>query len=243
VEIFTAATLLHRLRAAHLLAGHAAIDDRKGRATWVDGELLHRLSVRRGAEGQTAWTYHLGDGELGKPFPEGGILALVQLRTVAPLDVSWPTGEGEVGPWMAKMGAVVALASRFVHGRRQFAEILLSPEPLASGQIVADLGGRYAEQVVRAFAIADATDDLDLLVRVLDVLRHPEPGVEGAGATTLLSQAQYWADQWSHQSGREIVLPTSVADADAVVAQLTAAVPLRTPAPGDGTREFWDHVG
>jgi hypothetical protein len=235
------------MAAAHLLPADATIAERKGRADWVHGELLHRLTVRRGASGETVWTYHLGDPELGRPFHDGGILALVPLRTAAPLQLAWPTDEGQLGSWMAQLGSVVAHASRFIAGRHQLAELLLATQPMQAGPLVADLGERYAEQVVRAFAIADALGDVALLVQVLDVLRHPGP--DGTAGTALLSQAQYWADQWSYQSGRQIALPTSVAEADAVVAQVAAAaaatVPLRPRVDGGAqpADDFWDHVG
>jgi hypothetical protein len=241
VDAPTAATLLHALAAAGLLPRDAVVNERKGKAEWVVGDLLHRINLRQGGDGTTLVTYRIGDSVLGRPFPEGGILALVTVRPAAPWQVRWPATEAEVGPWLAQMGALVASSSGAVAHQRDLVALLLAPEPVVRGPLVVDPGDRYAEAVVRAFAIADASADLDLLVAVLEVLRNP-----AAHGGSLLAQAQYWADQWSYQSGREIVLPTTVAEVDAVIAQAAAVRSIsrtsRTDVP-PGAGEFWDHVG
>lgn len=237
----TAATLLHALAAAGLVPRDAVVNERKGKAEWVVGELLHRINLRQGGDGTTLVTYRIGDAVLGRPFPDGGILALVTVRPVAPWQAAWPTTDAEVGPWLAQVGALVASSSTAVGGQRDLVSLLLTPEPVVRGPLVVDPGDRYAEAVVRAFAIADASADLDLLVAVLEVLRNP-----ATHGGTLLGQAQYWADQWSYQSGREIVLPTTVAEVDGVIAQAAAVRSITSAARPDlppAAGEFWDHVG
>jgi hypothetical protein len=230
-----AGTLLCRLQAAGGIPGHAVIMDHKGRADWLGGDLLYRLSLKQGAQSNAQWTLFVGDRQWGRPFHEGGILALVPIRPALGGDgegaFSWPVREADVALFVAAMIERMRIAAGFVRNRRDLCDLLLAPGDVVRGEVVADLHADRAERVVRALAIAQTAGDLEVVAQVLELFRTESGG--GDAPTSLRNQAHFWADQWTYQSGQAITVPDT----------LDEVGPARQgPAPDD-VEDFWDRLG
>lgn len=232
-----AGTLLCRLQAVGAIPGHAVVMDPKGRADWVGGELLYRLTLKQGVQSNVQWTLYVGDRTWGRPFHEGGILALVPIRPSLGTDgegaFTWPATHADVGAFVEAMTEQLREAAGFVRNRRDLCALLVSPEDVARGSLVADLHADRAERLVRALAVAQSAGDLEVVAAILDVIEADAVAGPADAPTSLRNRARFWADQWTYQSGQAITVPETLAD----------VAPARPgPAPDD-VEDFWDRLG
>jgi hypothetical protein len=144
----------------------------------------------------------------------------------------WPLAEEEVVPFLRALHTRLSAAVGFVADRRELCELLVSPRDVRRGDVVADLRAGYVERVVRALVVAQLAGDREAASVALAILQAPPAGGPTDGPSSLLDQAHIWADQWSHQSGIEIVIPD--------------AIDLSPAAVGSGhlpDGSFWERVG
>lgn len=256
----TASTLLCRLRILGAIPETALVVSTKGRADWVERGLLFRLALRKGPTGNVTWVLHVGDPLWGRPFHEGGILALVPIRWVDRAEGeglwNWPADADDSEHVVGLLAPRVAAARAFVADRRDLCALLLSAGNVARGDLVADLHAGFAERMVRALLIARTGHEADIVAYVHNLLREPAADVPGDAPSSLLNQAHFWADQWSYQSGQHIDIDEALAsvgapapgfddavDAPGAPRSGGASVGADPPVHERHIEDFWDRMG
>ncbi|MFN8016812.1 MAG: hypothetical protein U0P45_01680 [Acidimicrobiales bacterium] len=238
MDASTASGIFTRLQQVGAVAPDASVSPTRGRAEWTERGLLLRLVLHRGPLGELTWVVFVGDPVLGRAFHDGGILALVALRRWSDpaqgdeLPWAWPTDEASLAQVVAAFEVVLGRVRTFVPDRRALCGLLLAEEDVHWGGLVADLHGDRAERLVRAIAIGMAANDDVILAAALGELDRAEAEAPADAPSALRNHARFWADQWTWQSGRQIVVP------DELPRRL---VPDRAGATEVG--DFWDRVG
>ena len=226
----TATSILLRLQVSGAIPPDAVVVAHKGRAEWVERGMLLRLAVHKGSHSELVWTLFVGDPVLGRPFHDGGILALLPLRREGGEGPwTWPTDEAQAAASVEALVEVLAEARAFVPTRRELCHLLLAEGDVRHGRLVADLHSARAERLVRAIAIAQASHDDEVLAAALDILDRSAAETPSDAPTSLRNQALFWADQWTWQSGRTISIPE--------------AVPQRAAPVHQDLGDFWERLG
>lgn len=263
MEESSASSVLCRLQTAGAVPASAVILAHKGRADWTDRGLLFRLTVRRGRNDHVDWVLHVGDPLWGRPFQDGGVLALVPVRWVERAEGeglwNWPADEAELARVVAVLAQLVAAAASFVADRRDLCALLLAKGDVVRGDFVADLHAAYPDRVLRALLIARSDRQPDIVAYIANLLRAAAAEQEAGAPSSLVSQVQVRADQWSYQSGRHIDLADLLSPVEDPVVDLSggaSAPPEGAPAaPGADHRpappeppearveDFWNRMG
>jgi hypothetical protein len=234
VDQLTGTALLRRLREAGGLPPATDLPEHKGRAEWTHGHLRYRLTLRRRPQDVARWALSVGDRHLGRSFDEGGILALVTIRSAAEERLAWPADEAAVPAFLRGLHGELVGAAGFVRDRRDLCELLISPTDVHRGDLVADLRAGYVERVLRALCVARAANDADAASVALAILHAPPADGPADGPSSLLDQARIWADQWSVQSGVTIEVPDALGERALIAGNR----------PGlDALPTFWERVG
>lgn len=248
----TASTLLCRLQAAGAVPASALVLDHKGRADWTERGLLFRLAVRKGPTGSVVWVLHVGDPLWGRPFHDGGVLALVPIRWVDRAEGeglwNWPPDAAHAEHIVATLAPRVLAARAFVADRRDLCALLLAAGDVRRGDLVADLHAGFAERLLRALLIARSAREADIVAYIDGLLRDETADVPSDAPASLLNQVHFWADQWTYQSGQRIEVeaqPMPAAgqagfEAGAAEEPPAGAAP---PATERHIEDFWDRMG
>ncbi|MEV4140959.1 hypothetical protein AB0J72_53445 [Dactylosporangium sp. NPDC049742] len=201
----------------------------RGWVVWVEGDLEYRVVVDRDGTHMRRRAF-LGDARLGPAMERYGRLSVPLDPALA--DPVWPQGS-RLGPdHAAALQRLCRDARSFAHSRRELALLMMSPEDVRRGELVAWLpSGGWPGRLAQALVIATDLDDQPLAGEIRGLIgsratrvvsRRPRhaPDVTQAERDRLdalyldrgdleqdvVRQVEHWLAQYSRALGRTITL-------------------------------------
>jgi hypothetical protein len=145
----------------------------RGRVAWVVADLEYRAVVHRDGE-EARWCVFVGDARLGAAMERSGGLS-------APLDrvgggLRWPEGSRLHADHVDAVRSLCRDALSFAGSRRELALLMMSPEEVRHGDVVARLpAGGWPGRLAQALVIAVDLDDQRLAGSIRDLIRSTGP--------------------------------------------------------------------
>src|SRR5207249_10525472 len=139
--------------AAGVIPASATID-RKGRATWADGDLGLVAMVERRPDERLGWHAFAGDAKLGPALSKFGGLS-VAIDPATDDSIEWPDATVHQDSLEVFLGSGIGAAQHFIDDRADLARLLASEFDIRRGNLTAWLPlASYPARLVQALIVA-----------------------------------------------------------------------------------------
>ena len=175
--------------------------DRRGRASWRDGELDLIVHLVRALGGRLAWYTFVCDAKLGPALADHGRLA-VRLQAVDETPVAWPSGPRLDDGLRELLSALIRESLRFVRDRADLAAILASDGDVRRGGVTTWLpAANYPSRLVGALVIARDIQSAELERDIRARLDSGPRVLPDGRQVDVKAQAARWAAEYEKVLG------------------------------------------